>query len=128
MGWVWVPGRVWAPAWVDWRENDEYIAWTPIPPSVYFVNNVVVVPPIVEERYVVVEQRYFYEPSVYKYMYKENKNKIMIKEWRRLDGVTVVNHTVINKGPDVKIIEKYSGKTIETYNAQGSCIRMSIFW
>ncbi|HEY3250744.1 MAG TPA: DUF6600 domain-containing protein, partial [Ignavibacteria bacterium] len=22
LGWVWVPGRVWSPAWVDWREND----------------------------------------------------------------------------------------------------------
>lgn len=115
LGWLWVPGRVWSPAWVDWRENDDYIAWTPIPPSVYIINNVIIVPPIAVERYVIVQNRYFCEPGVYKYMYKENKNKIMIKEWRRIDGVTVMNKTVINKGPDIKVIEKVSGKHFESY-------------
>ncbi len=111
VGWVWVPGRVWAPAWVDWREQDEYIAWEPVPPSVYIVNNVIVTPPVIEERYVVVEKRYFAEPEVYRYMYKENKNKVMIKEWRRLDGVMVMNKTVINKGPDVTVIQTYTNTT-----------------
>src|SRR5512140_1956827 len=27
LGWVWLPGKVWSPAWVDWRENDNYVAW-----------------------------------------------------------------------------------------------------
>lgn len=113
-GWLWVPGRVWAPAWVDWKEDEQYVGWVPVPPSVYLVNNVIVMPPVPEDRYYVVEKKYFVEPSVYKYMYKENKNKIMIKEWRRIDGVMVMNKTVINKGPDVKIIEKYYGKPVNT--------------
>jgi hypothetical protein len=33
-GWVWVPGTVWAPAWVAWRESDDYIGWAPLPPQV----------------------------------------------------------------------------------------------
>jgi hypothetical protein len=33
-GWVWVPGTVWAPAWVAWREGDDYIGWAPLPPQV----------------------------------------------------------------------------------------------
>jgi hypothetical protein len=38
-GWVWKPGLEWAPAWVDWRANDQYVGWAPIgiggrPPSV----------------------------------------------------------------------------------------------
>lgn len=117
LGWMWVPGRVWAPAWVEWREHDSYIAWTPIPPSVYIVNSVVIVPPIFTvytERYVIVERRYFLEPGIYKYHYKEHKNKIMIKEWRKIDGVTVMNKTVINKGPHVAYFEKIKGGKIET--------------
>ncbi|MCI0449749.1 MAG: hypothetical protein L0Y79_08195 [Chlorobi bacterium] len=117
LGWIWVPSRVWAPAWVEWREHDTYIAWTPIPPSVYIVNGVVVVPPIFPvytERFVIVERRHFLEPGVYKYHYKEHKNKIMIKEWRKIDGVTVMNKTVINKGPDVGYFEKTKGGKIET--------------
>ncbi len=34
-GWVWVPGRTWAPAWVDWRYGDGYIGWAPLPPRRY---------------------------------------------------------------------------------------------
>lgn len=113
MGWLWVPGRVWAPAWVDWREEEDYIAWTPVPPSVYIVNNVIITPPVYEERFVVVERRYFIEPDVYKYSYKENKHKIKITEWKRLDGIMVVNKTVINKGPDVTVIQSVTGRTFE---------------
>lgn len=113
IGYVWMPGRVWAPSWVDWRENDTYVAWTPTSPASYIVNNVILGQPVVEENYVVVEKRYFVEPTVYKYMYKENKNKIMIKEWRSLDGVMVMNKTVINKGPDYTVIQTVSGNPFE---------------
>ncbi|MEE9366857.1 MAG: DUF6600 domain-containing protein [Dehalococcoidales bacterium] len=30
--WMWVPGQVWAPAWVAWRSNNDYIGWAPLPP------------------------------------------------------------------------------------------------
>src|SRR5438874_3076344 len=32
-GWVWVPGTEWAPAWVTWRESDDYIGWAPCGPE-----------------------------------------------------------------------------------------------
>src|SRR5688572_9925098 len=31
-GWVWVPGTVWAPAWVAWRHYDSWVGWAPLPP------------------------------------------------------------------------------------------------
>jgi hypothetical protein len=37
----------------------------------------------------------------------------MIKEWRKVDGVTVMNKTVINKGPDIGYYEKIKGNKIE---------------
>ena len=33
-GWCWVPGYEWAPAWVAWRDSEEYIGWAPLPPEV----------------------------------------------------------------------------------------------
>ncbi len=33
IGWFWVPGRRWAPAWVSWRQSDDYLAWAPLPPT-----------------------------------------------------------------------------------------------
>src|SRR6266536_813741 len=35
-GWVWIPGTVWAPAWVTWTYNDNYVGWAPLPPSIVF--------------------------------------------------------------------------------------------
>jgi hypothetical protein len=33
VGWVWVPGTEWAPAWVTWRESTDHIGWAPLPPE-----------------------------------------------------------------------------------------------
>ena len=34
IGWAWVPGDDWGPAWVSWRGNDNYVGWAPLPPGV----------------------------------------------------------------------------------------------
>ena len=33
-GWVWVPDKVWGPAWVGWRIALSYSGWAPLPPGV----------------------------------------------------------------------------------------------
>ena len=33
VGWCWVPGYVWGPAWVAWRDSEDYIGWAPLPPE-----------------------------------------------------------------------------------------------
>ncbi len=35
-GWFWVPGTVWAPAWVAWRWGGNAIGWAPLPPGFDF--------------------------------------------------------------------------------------------
>jgi hypothetical protein len=32
-GWCWIPGREYAPAWVEWRTGDAYVGWSPAPPA-----------------------------------------------------------------------------------------------
>jgi hypothetical protein len=36
LGWVWVPGDQWAPAWVSWRYGDDFVGWAPLPPEATF--------------------------------------------------------------------------------------------
>jgi hypothetical protein len=36
-GWSWIPGDEWAPAWVDWRQGDQYVGWAPAPPDQFVV-------------------------------------------------------------------------------------------
>jgi len=35
-GWVWIPDDVWGPAWVEWRYDNDYIGWAPLPPYASF--------------------------------------------------------------------------------------------
>lgn len=35
-GWIWIPDNQWAPAWVEWRYDDYYIGWSPLPPYAEF--------------------------------------------------------------------------------------------
>lgn len=35
-GWLWLPGTVWAPAWVSWRSGGGYLGWAPLPPGAFF--------------------------------------------------------------------------------------------
>ena len=32
-GWCWIPDYEWGPAWVSWRESDDYVGWAPLPPE-----------------------------------------------------------------------------------------------
>lgn len=118
LGWVWLPGRVYSPAWVDWKEDENNIAWAPLPPSSYLVNNAITVPVISDDNYIVVEKKDFVQPEIYKYMYKENKNKIMIKEMRRSDGVIVRNNITYNVGPDITMIRKITNMPLEPVKIQ----------
>lgn len=68
-GWVWIPGNVWAPAWVTWRYGGGYVGWAPLPPA----GAAIVVESyhpywcFVETRYLVVRDVYHYATPVQNY-------------------------------------------------------------
>jgi hypothetical protein len=92
-GWFWVPQIVWAPAWVSWHEGGGYVGWAPLSPAGRI--DVAVIGP----RIVFVEERRFLEPVRIKTVVVNN--------------TTIINKTVINKGPETVVIEKASGKKIQ---------------
>jgi hypothetical protein len=114
-GWLWVPGRVWAPAWVDWKQNDEYVSWAPLPPSVSLINDLISPPVINDNDYVIVQRKYFLEPDLYKYRstYFDNGKRILVSDMKWTEGIIVVNNTIVNKGPDVHAIQNLYGRNIE---------------
>jgi hypothetical protein len=113
--WLWVPGRVWAPAWVDWKQNDNYVSWAPLPPSSFISSQSMNNSLIDDSKYVVVERKYFLEPAVYKYYVSSpgNVNKVLVSELARTGGITILNNTITNQGPDVNVIQNIYGRVIE---------------
>jgi hypothetical protein len=109
-GWMWVPGRVWAPAWVDWKQNDDYVSWAPLPPAVYYntaggFSNT----SIDNNNYAIVERGRFLEPDIYRYSspYYESGSRISMDLFAGTVGLVVVDNMIINRGPDVKVIQTY---------------------
>ena len=64
-GWLWVPGRVWSPAWVNWRQDDDYVSWAPLPPSDYIGDGNMDDPQIDDDDYMIVQRDHFIEPDIY---------------------------------------------------------------
>lgn len=119
-GWLWVPGRVWSPAWVDWRQDDSYVSWAPLPPTAYMIDGTMRTPDIDNNNYVIVERKYFLEPTVYKYnnLYNTDGNRIMVSDMSALDGIMLVGNTILNRGPDVNAIQYEYGRNIELVTIQ----------
>ena len=109
-GWMWVPGRVWAPAWVDWKQNEDYVSWAPLPPSVYYnTAGGFSSTSIDDNNYAIVERGRFLEPDIYRYSspYYESGNRISMNLLTGTVGLTVVDNMIINRGPDVNVIQTY---------------------
>ena len=118
-GWLWIPGRVWAPAWVDWRQNDDYESWAPLPPSIYLtVGGGMDNPYIDDDDYMIVERRHFIDPDIYMYdhPYYDNGDRIYASGLSGTIGIVIVNNVIINRGPDVNIIQNVYGRHIDMIN------------
>jgi hypothetical protein len=125
-GWVWVPGYVWAPAWVTWSYTDDYIGWAPLPPTFFF--SVQYRPggyigygyygrPIVvhHNHYVFVPSRNFGSTNINTVRVSVEENVKIVRRAHSVTTINVVNNHIVNHGPDLQIIEpiKRSPKSYE---------------
>lgn len=113
-GWVWVPGSVWAPAWVAWREGGGYCGWAPLPPQCGDGVNVDVV--VVDrycprDRYVYCDERYIGEREGYRHY--ERNDVTIINRTTNITNITYVDNRVINRGVEVRNVEQRSGRKVE---------------
>ncbi|MDD5360729.1 MAG: hypothetical protein PHN88_01245 [Ignavibacteria bacterium] len=117
-GWMWVPGRVWAPAWVDWRQDDEYVSWAPLGPSSYFNSGKLNNSRCNDDDYYIVERKHFIDPDIYRYSspYYESGNRIPMNLMIGTAGLVYTNDMIVNRGPDVNIIQKYYTSNINVVN------------
>jgi hypothetical protein len=58
-GWSWVPGSVWAPAWVNWRIGGGVVGWAPLPPRHH------------RTVWVFASARYMNRPNIDRYVYRD---------------------------------------------------------
>lgn len=122
-GWIWIPDNEWAPAWVDWRYDDDYIGWAPLSPYALFSINIGI--HYTYDYYVpyhhwnYVQYNHFCDNNLYnyyvapKYKYRVHNKTKMRTNYSYYDG------RVRNDGVDYDRIRERSGRTIEKRNIVG---------
>jgi hypothetical protein len=121
-GWVWVPGREWAPAWVSWRTGGDYVGWAPLPPRgggaevVYegrsIDNRVDIDFGIGPAYYNFIDIRYIGEPVLRERIFQPEQNITYISRTVNVTNITYNNSTYYNYGPDYNRLSAYSTRPI----------------
>jgi len=116
-GWLWYPDYQWAPAWVEWRYDNDYIGWAPLNPyavfsvsvGIYFTTTYYT--PYSHWNYVTYGN--FCDPYVYNY-YVPSSSKYRIHSGTKYrNNFVYYNGRIQNRGIDVKYISVRSGHQIK---------------
>jgi hypothetical protein len=114
VGWCWIPGVTWAPAWVAWREGGGYMCWAPLPPQCVFgggINVVLVDRYVPRERYFAVDERYADSPNIRERIVVNNVT--IINRTTNITNITIVNGRARNRGVSPANVERYTGHPVE---------------
>jgi hypothetical protein len=115
-GWVWVPGEQWAPAWVAWRESDDWVGWAPLPPSASWGVSVGLqfgdVASIPARNWCFVESRHLPDPNVRVQFVSVVRNENLLVQTRDVTHFEVRESRPVNRGVDVAVIERQFGQRV----------------
>ena len=115
-GWLWVPDDRWAPAWVEWRYDDDYIGWAPLPPyasfSIDFGIHFSLSFATPYYRWHFVRYRYMCDPYGYNYYVPDRIKYRIFSATKYRSNYGYSNGRVINRGVNVDFIRKRSGTRI----------------
>ncbi len=124
-GWAWVPGRVWAPAWVAWRSGDGYVGWAPLPPQVRWEGDVDfdaggfdIDAYVAPEHWCFVEERYVTAPVIRTYLVPSARSVTYVRVTRNITHYSVVGDRIVNRGLDVSHVERVTQHAIPRYRIE----------
>jgi len=119
VGWVWVPGERWAPAWVSWRKSNDYVGWAPLPPEARFeersgirnwADNYYDIGP---DQYSFLPTRQFGTQRVASVIVTPEQNLTIMNQTVNVTNITYDNTTVVNHGPDYDELQRQTQQPIE---------------
>jgi len=117
-GWIWIPDTIWGPAWVEWRCNDEYIGWAPLPPYARFHVTVGIrftkrwnAPPAY---WSFVSYNQFASDRPYHSYIPESNARRFISTTRRTGRYQIDQNRVVNQGVERSFIEHRTSNRIES--------------
>ena len=124
-GWVWVPGTVWAPAWVTWCYGDDFVGWAPLPPTFAFAATGYFGSPLVvsSSRYVFVATNRFVGGNVSTVRMPMTRNASLLRTGTPMTRFSVSGNTVRTNGPDPRRIERATHTPIRKTSLSAAKLR-----
>ena len=113
-GWFWVPDNQWGPAWVNWRQYNEYYGWSPMEPGIslsisfrqsYDSNN---------DHWLFIRDRDFERSDMNRYYVGRSDRDRMVR------NSTIIKRTYVDRtrnttyvsGPSRESVQQATGRTI----------------
>ncbi len=114
-GWIWIPGRHWAPSWVDWCYSDYYVGWYPRYPRFHRTFSYQRYYERHHTHWVFVERHKMLDPKINSNLIVSSElNKDLIsKSSMTTQTNKYLNGKIVSSGPPVQDIEKTMGKKID---------------
>jgi hypothetical protein len=119
IGWVWVPGDEWAPAWVSWRKSNDYVGWAPLPPEARFDPGTGIhnwsdsYYDVGPDQYCFVETKQFGAPRLENALVRPERNVTIVNQTTNVTNITYNNTTIVNQGPSYDEIRTQTQQPIE---------------
>ncbi len=121
IGWFWVPGTVWGPAWVTWRSNDQYMGWAPLPPGVEFgvgmdFNARAFDIPL--HFWVFIQGRHFQDRYVNPYVLPYERNQTIVNYTNITNNIYMRNDRIVNEGIGLDRVRRFTGRDVARYEVR----------
>jgi hypothetical protein len=113
-GWVWIPGTIWAPAWVTWYVSDNDIGWAPVPPSFNVGISGYLGPPVTVSRssYIFVPATQFVGVNVGTVRLPATQNAVLLARARPVTRFAASGGVLTSGGPTVAQVERATQRKI----------------
>lgn len=110
--WVWIPGTVWGPAWVNWRSGVDHYGWAPMGPS----NNI-----HMSSHYVTPDFYWNFVPArnIYHHNYPRyysGRNRVYIQNTIIINNTYVRNNNTYYTGPRTSDIRRATNQEVKIYD------------
>ncbi len=119
VGWVWVPGEEWAPAWVSWRTSKENVGWAPLPPEARFERKTGIKKwadsyyDIDADEYVFIPNEDIGAENVGRSVIPVERNVTIVNQTTNVTNITYNNTTIVNEGPNYDELRSRSRRPVE---------------
>jgi hypothetical protein len=119
-GWFWVPGRVWAPAWVAWRHGGGWIGWAPLPPEARWEWGIGLAWGGRHDSFwwVFVEERRFAEPRLDRHVVPRPRNVTLLDLTRDVTRYEERDRRVVERSIEVEAVERARGAAVPRVEIQ----------